>query len=342
MPSAIFKNADRSYLVAAIAELTHPKLDALEFSVDLPETQGTKDERVTAMLRRVFSEPNTDELLVQILDHIFLSHWARSSANYATLDKRVLSVRGVVRTDDGFVLPSDVTPPAGSGFVPTAASNTDSTWSAGTNWGVPPTTSGTATTTAKSESEGMKVITDKSESEGMKVRDKNKVFIVHGRDTAAKETVETFLHFLSLGTISWREAVSLTGKSQPHTYDIVKAGMDHAAAIIVLFTPDDEARVKEQFSTPGDPDRKGQGQARQNVILEAGMAFAYAQECTVFVQGGRTRPISDIEGFNWVKLDGEYESRADLRDRLLAAGAQIHQRNENLAHYLAGTFKATS
>jgi predicted nucleotide-binding protein len=137
----------------------------------------------------------------------------------------------------------------------------------------------------------------------------------------------------------WSEAVRLTGEAQPHTYDIVHAGMTHAAAIIVIFSPDDLARVKDDFSEMDDPDRTPQGQARQNVTLEAGMAFAMAPKRTIFVKSQATREISDIAGFNWVKLNGEYDSRADLKNRLEIAGADLRPQSENLMDPRAGNFR---
>lgn len=167
---------------------------------------------------------------------------------------------------------------------------------------------------------------------------RNKVFVVHGHDKRPIEVLRKFLLFLGLHVMPWSEAVSLTGSSQPHTYDTVKAGMEHAAAIIVIFSPDDLARVRDEFSDDGDADRTPRGQARQNVTLEAGMAFAMAPERTIFVKSAPTREISDIDGFNWIKLDGNWDSRADLKNRLERAGAAVEVVNDNLADPLAGPF----
>ena len=79
----------------------------------------------------------------------------------------------------------------------------------------------------------------------------------------------------------------------------------------------------------------------QNVLLEAGMAFAMNRERTVFVRASRIREISDIAGFNWVTLDGEYDSRKDLKERLEHAGAAVRPGTYNLLDTLAGPFKIT-
>lgn len=172
------------------------------------------------------------------------------------------------------------------------------------------------------------------------VRDASKVFVVHGRDLRPVGILRRYLLFLGLHVMAWSEAVALTEKSQPHTYDIVKAGIDHAAAVIVIFSPDDLARVKDDFSeSSDDPDRTLQGQPRQNVTLEAGMAFATAPDRTIFLRSGSTRGISDIAGFNWVSLNGTWDSRADLKSRLEKAGAAVRLGAYNLADDLTGPFK---
>jgi predicted nucleotide-binding protein len=137
----------------------------------------------------------------------------------------------------------------------------------------------------------------------------------------------------------WSEAVDLTGESQPHTYDVVHAGITHAAATIVIFSPDDLGRAKDEFSAPGDPERNPSGQARQNVLLEAGMAFAMARDRTIFVKSARTRDISDIAGFNWVKLDGSWDSRKDLKGRLAKLSKAVRSGDYDLRDALAGPFR---
>lgn len=169
--------------------------------------------------------------------------------------------------------------------------------------------------------------------------DRRKIFVVHGRDMRPVSVIQQYLQHLHLEMMSWSAARALTGKPSPHTYEIVEAGMRGAAAVLVIFSPDDLARVKDDFSDDDDPDRALQGQARQNVLLEAGMAFAMSRERTVFVQTARTREISDIAGFNWVPLNGLYDSRKDLKERLVQAGATVRSGDFDLMDRLAGPFR---
>lgn len=171
-------------------------------------------------------------------------------------------------------------------------------------------------------------------------RSQDTVFVVRGRDPRPFDAIETYLGFLGLKVLTWNHAIKLTGEPQPRTYDIVKAGIQSAAAIVVIFSPDDLARVQEEFSEDED-DRQLKGQARQNVTFEAGMAFMSAPDRTIFVRSSSARMPSDLDGFNWVKLDGTWASREDLLNRLVAAGATAKPMDPNLNHNLAGPFKVT-
>lgn len=156
--------------------------------------------------------------------------------------------------------------------------------------------------------------------------DDRAVFIVHGRNLNAKAELEKFLRHIDLFPISWTEAANATNKTRPSTMDIIEAGMSMARAIVVLFSPDDEARLKSRFHKPGgekDYEANLTGQARQNVLLEAGMALGKAPDRTVFVRLGNPRPISDIEGINWIDLDDGFDNRSRLFSELRKAGASV-------------------
>jgi predicted nucleotide-binding protein len=233
------------------------------------------------------------------------------------LDTKVLGPRGVVLTDDGYVIdsvhvdPRSVTPAH-------AVPDQSPTHQEGAQV-VRPVTS-TSTVPAPQSS--------------------NKVFVVHGRDMRPVKVLDTFLTFCGLQSMEWSDAVRLTGKTQPTTYEIVHAGIVNAAAVIVIFSPDDLGRVADAYaSSPADPDKAPTGQARQNVILEAGMAFGLAPDRTIFVQSAATRPLSDIEGFNWVKLNGSWDSRSDLIGRLEQACRRKLVYKAELTHHTAGPFK---
>lgn len=336
MASELFKRIDTSYLVRALAnDTTHAGISTFDLSVGIDTSNdGSKHDRAVKVIKHIFEQPDTDALIIEMLDILYLQNpYAMRDDNetYQQLRLKVLDPRGIVLGDDGFTLPDGrgldqlerVTGAIERTPIPTPAF---------------PDAWPSADFTPWSSPEHSKPKAEPSPSPAPK-RSLDKVFVVHGRDLRPVETLKQYLLFLGLHMMPWSEAVSLTGKPQPHTYDVVKAGMENAAAIIVIFSPDDLARVKDDFSENDEPDRVPQGQARQNVTLEAGMAFAMAPERTVFLKSAHTREISDIDGFNWVKMNGTWDSRMDLKNRLANAGAAVSSGNQNLMDPLAGPFR---
>ena len=96
--------------------------------------------------------------------------------------------------------------------------------------------------------------------------------------------------------------------------------------VVVLFTPDDEAKIKDQFRVEGDPPHefKLMGQARPNVLFEAGMAMARSQDRTVLVELGNLRPYSDLDGRHTIRLDNSTKRRQELAQRLQTAGCPVN------------------
>ena len=76
-------------------------------------------------------------------------------------------------------------------------------------------------------------------------------------------------------------------------------------AVVVLLTADDEALLRRRFRKAKEPIHEINltGQARANVLFEAGMALGRKPESTVLVQIGEVRPFSDIAGRHIVHLE---------------------------------------
>lgn len=168
------------------------------------------------------------------------------------------------------------------------------------------------------------------------------VFLVHGRDRRVKTALVELLTSFDLRILEWEEAAAETGKGTPSTLEVVAAGMKLAHGVVVLFTPDDEARCKEQFLESNDQsfEKKLTGQARQNVIFEAGMALALNQDRTVLVRHGLVRDASDLHGINYVPIDDTEDRRLALGQRLRTARFAV-----NLDHNRwrrAGQFAASN
>ena len=159
----------------------------------------------------------------------------------------------------------------------------------------------------------------------------NAVFVVHGRDEKARKALSELLGSVGVRPIEWSQALSFTGKGSPYIGEVIDAGFDHAQAIIVLFTPDDEAKLKDKFFRTGDPafERKSTGQPRQNVLFEAGMAFGKYKDTTILVQVGKVRQMSDVTGIHIVHLTGSVPSRKQLIGKLKTTGVTVDDSGEN-------------
>jgi predicted nucleotide-binding protein len=165
----------------------------------------------------------------------------------------------------------------------------------------------------------------KKRSARVKARKSNSVMVVHGRNQSANRAMFSFLRSIGLAPIEWAQAIKKTKKAAPYIGEILNTAFSTAAAVVVLLTPDDEARLKQEFVKPGDPGFESQltGQARPNVLFEAGRAFGSHPESTVLVELGSLRPFSDTAGVHVVRLSNSVESRKELADRLEAAGCAV-------------------
>jgi predicted nucleotide-binding protein len=155
-------------------------------------------------------------------------------------------------------------------------------------------------------------------------RNPRKIFVVHGRNEDLRRSLFAFLRAIGLNPIEWSEAVRLTGKPAPYIGEILEAAFNDAQAVVVLLTPDDEAKLRKELLQPNDPDyeRYPTGQARPNVIFEAGMSFARHAERTILIEVGELRPFSDVAGRHTLRLNNSPEKRMELVERLRIAGCE--------------------
>jgi predicted nucleotide-binding protein len=134
-----------------------------------------------------------------------------------------------------------------------------------------------------------------------------------------------FLRSVGLDPLEWTQALRKTKDGSPYIGTILEAAFGEAAAVVVLLTPDDEAQLRGEFVRPNDPEyeRKLTGQARPNVLFEAGMAFGKSPERTVLVQIGSIRPFSDVAGRHIVHMSNQPTSRNELITKLANAGCNV-------------------
>lgn len=150
------------------------------------------------------------------------------------------------------------------------------------------------------------------------------VFVVHGRNEAARSSMFTFLRAIGLNPIEWNKALAATGSASPYIGQVLDTAFDMAQAIVVLMTPDEMAGLLPDYANgPSDPETTPGPQARPNVLFEAGMAMGRDPKRTVLVELGTLRPFSDVAGRHAVRLNSSPEKRLDLANRLRTAGCEV-------------------
>jgi hypothetical protein len=126
--------------------------------------------------------------------------------------------------------------------------------------------------------------------------DPRKVFVIHGRNLAAREQMGVFLRSLGLVPINFGDLRAQMGGT-PTIADIVEQGMSEAQGVIALMTADEFSALRPAFRRKtDDADDTSRWQARPNVIFEAGMAFGRDRNRVVFVLLGDVRLFTDLAG----------------------------------------------
>lgn len=322
MTLEIFSRAHLRRIAEAIggnSAISHAAISNLwiEFGDDVDIADGTKMDRANKMISQIGKEEDADRKLLELVNETFYAspqaEWRHKEASFAKM-RESLKNSGFTETTTGFTFPERFPAQPKQVQAPVVAPKEQHMQS----------------------NDNLPVHKFATVELGSKPYARN-VFIVHGRDMDNKEALCQLLRKMDIRPISWTQA-SEAAKSQ-NTLDIVEAGMQMAQAVIVLFTPDDLAMLNQKFHAPSDgPDeRQPTGQARPNVILEAGMAYAKAPDRTIFARVGTLRGISDIAGLNWINLDQTYDSRHRLRASLRKARVELDQ-DSNITAPDAGLF----
>lgn len=140
----------------------------------------------------------------------------------------------------------------------------------------------------------------------------NRVFLVHGHDTGAKETTARFIERLGLSAIILHEQAN-EGRTIIEKFEAYA----DVGFSIVLMTPDDVgASAKEP--------NKLTARARQNVILELGYftgRLGRSKVCALFKPG--IEIPSDIHGVLFLEIDELGAWKPKLANELVQAGMKI-------------------
>lgn len=158
----------------------------------------------------------------------------------------------------------------------------------------------------------------------MTERDPKKVFVVHGRNEKLRSEMFGFLRAIGLHPVEWSTAVEATGHPSPYIGDVLTTAFDMAQAVVVLLTPDDVVYLHESLAGDHDAaETMAQGQARPNVLFEAGMAMGRDEKRTVLVEMGPQKSFSDIGGRHTLRMDNTPAKRTQLAQRLKTAGCDV-------------------
>lgn len=172
-------------------------------------------------------------------------------------------------------------------------------------------------------------------------RSRKKVFVVHGRNEPLRKDLFAFLRSIGLQPLEWQKGIEATQKGSPSINEILDAMFQQAAAVVVLLTPDDMVRLKPEFQSRNDPaeEKKYVGQARPNVLFEAGMAFASHHDSVVLVQVGWVKPFTDVGGLHITRMNNTPEKRQELASKLKTAGCDVDTGGSDW--YSTGNFDIT-
>ncbi len=168
----------------------------------------------------------------------------------------------------------------------------------------------------------------------------NSVFVVHGRNDKLRRSLFDFLRALGLKPLEWEKVVLMTKRTNPYIGEILDNTMAKVQAVVVLFSPDDEARLRPEFltRTDGRSEKQLRGQPRPNVLFEAGLALGRHPAKTILVEVGKLRKFSDIAGRHIVRLSDDYSKRNDLANRLESLGCKVDKQGTDWTK--AGNFTA--
>ena len=141
----------------------------------------------------------------------------------------------------------------------------------------------------------------------------NEVFIVHGHDDEAKETVARFVENFGIEATILHEQAN-RGQTIPEKFE---EHASEAGFAIILLTPDDVGASKDKI-------KNLKPRARQNVVLELGYFWGRLGRGRVCVlhKGGVELP-SDMQGLLYVPMNSPDEWQLPLAREMKQAGLPI-------------------
>jgi CAP12/Pycsar effector protein, TIR domain/TIR domain len=156
-----------------------------------------------------------------------------------------------------------------------------------------------------------------------KMDDKHKkVMVIYGHDTEANKALFDCLRAMSLQPQEWGQLIRQSQVGSPYIGAVLDAAFRNVQAVVAFFTPDEHVLTRAMGSAS---ETRWRLQARPNVLIEAGMAFAtHPRETILLVLGDQDLP-SDLAGRHFIRLDGTPASLKYLFDRLKTAGCAVEE-----------------
>ncbi|MDD2914146.1 MAG: nucleotide-binding protein [Gallionella sp.] len=139
-----------------------------------------------------------------------------------------------------------------------------------------------------------------------------KVFVVHGHDNEAKETVARFIERLRLTPVILHEQPN-SGRTIIEKFEV----FSDVGFAVVLLTPDD-------IGAPSLEPKNLKSRARQNVILELGYFMGKLSRfrvCALYKQG--VEMPSDYQGVLYIEMDSAGAWKKKLAQELVEANLSI-------------------
>lgn len=151
------------------------------------------------------------------------------------------------------------------------------------------------------------------------------VFVVHGRNEPLRKAMFEFLRAVGLNPMEWSSALRATESGTPTIMQVIEVLLRKSASVVVLLTPDDLVMLKPQLVRKSDKGIEKQlvGQARPNVLFEAGIAMGSMPRETVLVEIGDIKDFTDVGGIHVMRLNNSSESRNTFIQKLEAANCDV-------------------
>lgn len=151
------------------------------------------------------------------------------------------------------------------------------------------------------------------------------VFVVHGRNEPLRKAMFDFLRNVGLNPLEWSTALRATETGTPTIMQVLEVILKKSASVVVLLTPDDLVQLKPELVRKSDKEveRRQAGQARPNVLFEAGIAMGSMPRETVLVEIGDIKDFTDVGGIHTMRLNNSSESRNTFVQKLIAANCDV-------------------